>query len=132
MTGYPQFNFPLFHKAAAELRAEGLEVHSPAEADSLAVQTAAMASKDGTLDANGKIAGETWGDILAKDVKVVADHVQGIVFLPGWEKSRGARLEAFVGLLCGHKFFTYEVDLGPEQDCYTILRSAEWVKDRVL
>ena len=99
MSGIPQFNFPMFHRVAALLRGQGRVIWSPAEHDSPAVQNAAMKSKDGTLDANGKIAGETWGDILAKDVKVVADTVQGIIFLPGWERSRGARLEAFVGLL---------------------------------
>lgn len=107
MTGYAQFNFPLFHRAAAELRSEGMEIHSPAEHDTPAVQAAAIASTDGKLDANGKIAGETWGDILAKDVKVVADEVKGIVFLPHWEKSKGARLEAFVALLAGHQNFMY-------------------------
>lgn len=108
MTGYPQFNFPLFHSAAADLRARGLDIHSPAEHDTPAVQAAAIASTDGSLDANGKIAGETWGDILAKDVKVVADQVDGIVFLPFWENSKGARLEAYVALLAKKTlFFTY-------------------------
>lgn len=107
MTGYPQFNFPAFHAAAADLRAQGYEIISPAEQDSPAVQSEAIKSADGSLDANGKIAGETWGDILAKDVKLVADGVDGIIFLPGWEQSRGARLEAFVGLLCKRSFAIY-------------------------
>ena len=37
-------------------------------------------------------------------VKLIADQVQGIIFLPNWQKSRGARLEAFVGLLQGKDF----------------------------
>jgi hypothetical protein len=99
MTGIPQFNFPAFHAAAAALRAKGYEIVSPAEMDSPSVQVAAVASTDGKLDAQGKIAGETWGEILARDVQVIADTVRGIVFLPGWTDSRGARLEATVGLL---------------------------------
>lgn len=115
MTGYPQFNFPLFHKVAAELRAKGHTIISPAEMDSPAVQAAALQSKDGSLDAAGKIAGETWGDILAKDVKLVADQIDGIVFLPEWQKSRGANLEATVGLLVNARpfsFYCYDEDTG--------------------
>jgi hypothetical protein len=108
MTGYPQFNFPLFHEAADKLRGMGFDIISPAETDTPAVQKAAMASTTGALDAQGKIAGETWGEILAKDVIIVADQVDGIVFLPGWPKSKGARLEAFVAILAGKtQFFDY-------------------------
>ena len=99
MSGYPQFNFPLFHAVAAKLRASGYTIVSPAEMDSAAVQKAALASKTGALDAHGKIAGETWGEILARDVKLVADEIDGIIFLPKWEESRGAPLEATTGLL---------------------------------
>jgi hypothetical protein len=107
MTGFPQFNFPLFHDAASRLRAVGYSIVSPAEMDSPAVRAAAVASTTGKLDDQGKIAGETWGEILARDVQVVADKVQGLIFLPEWSKSRGARLEAFTALLCGHKFGMY-------------------------
>lgn len=100
MTGIPQFNFPLFASESARLRGEGYKIVSPHELDSPAVQQAAWASPDGALH-SGHIAGETWGDILARDVKVVADNVRGILVLPGWTKSRGARLETFVAHLCG-------------------------------
>lgn len=101
MSGKPQFNFPAFANAAASLREDGFEVVSPAEVDAeIGVADAALASKIGALDAAGKIGGQTWGDLLARDVKLIADGgIQGIVFLPGWNKSRGARLEASVGML---------------------------------
>lgn len=99
MTGIPQFNFPLFESEATRLRAAGYDIVSPHELDSPAVQAAAWASPDGSLG-SGTIAGETWGDILARDVKVVADQVDGILVLPGWVNSRGARLETFVAHLC--------------------------------
>ncbi len=105
MSGRPQFNFPVFHEAADSLRRWGYDIVSPAEIDSPEVQAAAMASPDGKLDDAGKIAGETWGDILARDVKLIADGVSGIVFLPGWTTSRGAKLEAFVALLTGKTRF---------------------------
>src|ERR1700676_639197 len=109
MTGIPKFNFPAFTDAARTLRAEGFDIISPAEMDSDAVKAAAATSADGSLDANGKIAGETWGEMLARDVRVIADQADGIVFLPDWHKSRGARLEAFVALLSGKKTFGYFV-----------------------
>ncbi len=105
MTGVPQFNFPAFHKAAAILRAADYDIVSPAEMDSDAVKAVAAVSTDGALDATGKVAGETWGQILARDVQVIADTVDGIVFLPDWWESRGARLEAFVALLTSKKQF---------------------------
>ena len=109
MTHRPQFNFPAFAEAAADLRRLGYDVINPAEHDSEPVQAAALASTDGSLDANGKIGGETWGQILARDVQLIADKVDGVAFLPEWEESRGARLEAFVALLAGkHRFFYYQ------------------------
>ncbi len=112
MTGIPQFNFPLFDAAAKDLRSRGLLITSPHENDTPAVQAAAWASPDGKLDDAGKIAGETWGDILARDVKLVADECSGVVVLPGWGKSKGARLEVFVALQCKLPVFTYEPLLG--------------------
>lgn len=109
MSNLPQFNFPAFHAAARALRANGYEIVSPAETDPADVAAKAMLSPDGKPDAS---IGETWGDALARDVKMLADGYQGrpidgICFLPGWTSSRGARLEAFVGLLTGKLFFTF-------------------------
>ena len=105
MTGHPQFNIPAFEAAAADLRAAGYDVVSPVEMDSPAVRTAAMASLDGKLGPNDDIAGETWGEILARDVRVVANEIDGVMALPGWSDSRGARLEVFVALLCKKPVF---------------------------
>jgi Domain of unknown function (DUF4406) len=113
MSGYPQFNFPAFTEAAANLRKQGFEVISPAEMDeSLGIAGAALASKAG--DPND--IPNTWGDLLARDVKLLADGgIEGIVFLQGWEASRGARLEATVGLLQKNfTFFEYFPGLGNE------------------
>ena len=110
MTGYEQFNFPAFHAAAKALRAKGLEIISPAEMDEEnGVAEKAMASESGDLiDAEIK---ETWGDLLARDVKLIADGVDGIIFLDGWQASRGARLEAFVGILCDKEFYLYSGEM---------------------
>lgn len=106
MTNIPQFNFPAFEAAATALRAAGFEIISPHEQDSADVQKASWASKDGKLNSD-MIAGESWGEILARDVRIVSDHVDGVILLDGWEKSRGARLEVFVGLLTGKTFQQY-------------------------
>lgn len=99
MTGIPQHNIPAFDEAAELLRRRGFDVVSPAELDDPETRAAAMASKDG-IDA--KLNGQTWGDFLARDVKLIADGgIERIYVLPGWEQSRGARLETFVAQLCG-------------------------------
>jgi hypothetical protein len=111
MSGLPQFNFPAFYAAAKALREQGFEVVSPAELDDAEDAGAAMKSPDGNMRGIAK----TWGDFLARDVKLLADEgIKGIVFLPGWDKSRGAKLEATVGLLCGFQFWEYTVG-GPVQ-----------------
>lgn len=102
MSGIPQFNFPLFHRVAEILRGQGYEIVSPAEIDDDADKTAALKSADGNPDLHtGKLCNDkTWGDFLARDVKLLADGgIGGIIFLPDWEKSSGAKLEATVGLL---------------------------------
>jgi len=102
MSTIPQCNYPAFNAAALDLRNHGLKIISPAELDDIEFVRKVMLSKDGSIPP-----GTSWADLLARDVKIVADKVGGIIFMPGWEKSRGARLEAFVGLLCGHRFRLY-------------------------
>lgn len=109
MTGIPQFNFPAFIAAAKDLRENDIDVVSPAELDDKRTFDAAMQSIDGAPGSAGK---DTWGDFLARDVKLIADRVDGLILLPGWEHSRGALLEAFVSILCGHKLMTYSLFTG--------------------
>jgi hypothetical protein len=108
MTYIPHFNFPKFIEMAELLRWWGHDVVSPAELDSPEERAAAMASPDGhpIHYANGK----TWGDFLARDVKLLADSdIEGVLVLPGWEKSRGARLETFVAYaLCDKPVYTWD------------------------
>jgi hypothetical protein len=107
MSGVPQFNFPEFYRVAALLRGDGWDIISPAELDD--EQTAADALKSAAGDPVDQK--PSWGDFLARDVKIVADEVKAIIFLPGWEKSRGAKLEAFTGLLTpGFLFFKWVDD----------------------
>lgn len=136
MSNLPHFNFPLFHAVAADLRAEGYTIVSPAETDAPDTQIAAMASPDGKVPADGKVGHETWGDMLARDVKMLADgldemvpdkdhpgnhktvtlKIDGLALLPNWQRSRGARLECFVGLLTGKVFFSVQQHLPADLD----------------
>ena len=107
MTGRPQFNYPLFDGVANILRSGGVKVTSPAEMDNEDTRAAAMASPDGSIDdyeADGK---GTWGDFLSRDVKLIADTLGGIILLPEWEQSNGARLELFVALNLGYPAYQW-------------------------
>lgn len=113
MTGIPQYNIPAFDHMAASLRQAGFEVINPAELDDPATRAAALASPDGA-PGSGSANGETWGMFLARDVLLIADgdkrgKIDAIVVLPGWQKSRGARLETFVGrMLCGKPVYRWD------------------------
>lgn len=127
MSNVPQFNFPLFTEATANLRSAGWNIVSPHEEDAPEVQAAAWASPDGKVAPGGKIGGKTWGDMLAGDVKLIADDVAGIIFLPDWVRSRGAQLEAFTGLLCSREFYLYD----PESLRFAYRIPVPYVKERL-
>ena len=112
MTGIKRNNFPAFWDAASCLRQKGFDVLSPAEIDDPEDEYAAL---------NDLPSKKTWGQFLARDVKLLADDgVQGIVFLPNWQTSRGAKLEATVGLLCNFVFWEL-IDGVP------VTKDREWV-----
>jgi hypothetical protein len=97
MTHIPHFNIPAFEEAAATLRSRGYEVVSPVELDSAEMRAVGMASPDGDpAPYYGKLK-DSWGNLLARDVRIITDEgIDAVYVLPGWERSRGARLETFV------------------------------------
>ena len=105
MSGYKQFNIPAFDEATKTLRAMGYTIVSPAERDTYETRKAALQSKTG--DHSDLSIAETYGDMLARDMRILADEVGGLILLPGWHKSRGARTEAYIGLVCGLRFGAY-------------------------
>lgn len=107
MTGHPQHNIPLFDTVARLLREHGHEIVSPAELDDPETRAAAEASPNGHMPEGWP---DTWGDFLARDVKIVADEVDAIAVLPEWWTSKGARLEAYCAHLSGKKVY-YASDL---------------------
>lgn len=101
MSGLKQFNIPLFDLTTLALRSIGHDVISPAELDSPEMRALAMKSENGDMRVLTEGTGETWGDVLARDVRMIEQKVGSFVLLPGWKRSRGARLEVFVALLVG-------------------------------
>lgn len=99
MSGLPQFNFPKFDEVTTTLREKGMAIVTPSELDSPEIRAAALASKDGQpLGVGG-----SWGDFLARDVKVISDQVDGVILMYDWISSKGARQEAFTALQCGKR-----------------------------
>lgn len=90
MTGYPDLNFPLFHKTTAQLRAQGHHVVNPAEI-------------------NADPAAE-WLDCMRADIKQLVD-CNAILMLPGWEKSTGASLEFVIATALGMDVFYWPAGL---------------------
>lgn len=75
MTGQPDLNFPAFHRAAAQLRAQGHEAVNPAEINP------------------DPSAG--WNACMRADIAQLVT-CDGIFLLPGWESSKGASLERHI------------------------------------
>lgn len=88
MRGLPEFNFPAFRAAAADLRARGHEVWSPAENDE-------ADGFDPTKDA-----AKSMRHYMARDLPAVL-AADAVVVLAGWRKSLGAGIEIFVAEQCG-------------------------------
>ncbi|MEB0108278.1 DUF4406 domain-containing protein [Pseudomonas sp. MH9.3] len=74
MTGLPDLNFPAFATMTESLRAGGHTVISPAE-----------------LNPDGG----SWNDCMRRDIAALME-CDTVATLPGWEHSKGARLEVLI------------------------------------
>jgi hypothetical protein len=83
MTGIPEFNYPAFNDMAARLRARGIRVANPAENTC-------------------QFENPTWQDWMRMGIQQLMECDE-ILLLPGWEASRGARLERQVAEAFGMK-----------------------------
>lgn len=104
MRGYPEFNFPAFHAAAAKLRADGHTVFNPAEQDML--RHGVDISK-GNLHGDETEAARKHGfDLrvaLGEDLAWICQHAEAIALLPGWHASDGASAEYAAAIALGLK-----------------------------
>lgn len=120
--------FPPAHAAKADLEARGYEVVSPAELD----EAEGIDSKTAGKGVSGS---SQWARFLARDIPLlVADDVEAVVVLPGWEASRGATLEVHVAGELGKPILRYP-DLGParhpgSERFHAILRKLGHLHDR--
>lgn len=73
MTGLPEFNYPAFNAVAAQLRSQGCKVVNPAEQDTGST-------------------GKPWEFYMRLGLRGLLE-CDAMVLLPGWRKSRGARIE---------------------------------------
>lgn len=83
MTGYEDYNYPLFESATTWLRLAGYEVVSPHEINPPEIGS-----------------DHPWEWYMKRDIVGLLD-CEAIVVLPGWEASRGATLEATIGRALG-------------------------------
>lgn len=81
MSGLPNLNYPAFNAEARRLRDLGLRVINPAESP---------------LPEESE-----WTAFLRADLIEMLAHCDTVVTLPGWEKSKGARLEISVARALG-------------------------------
>jgi hypothetical protein len=98
MRGYPEFNFPAFHAAAAQLRALGHEVFSPAEKDiereGVDISKGNATGNEAQLDAErGLKPGGFLRVALRDDLTWICTEADGIACLQGWAHSKGAQAE---------------------------------------
>lgn len=96
MSGYKGFNFDLFDKVEECLvRTYGWEVINPVKSDSPDLQRLCRSSECGDLK---ELPHGTWEEVLGLDVATLLEEAGTLVLLPGWNRSRGARLEAFAAM----------------------------------
>jgi hypothetical protein len=107
MSGYADWNYPAFHRAADLLRAKGYNVYNPAEKDKETFEDAeaqvagdtALAIKKGTFD---------FREAYMWDLEKIV-HGDGIYMLQGWEQSPGARGEHAAAVAMKKNYPEYEI-----------------------
>lgn len=108
MSGYPEFNFPAFHRAAEKYRHLGYEVFNPADKsnEKAVVAHSSFGEGDGV-----KLIASGWSFREAykwdTDKVITAD---AIYMLKGWERSPGAVGEHAVAVAMKSKYPEYEID----------------------
>lgn len=94
MRGYPEFNFPEFHRVAGLLRDAGHQVFSPAEKDN---ERHGVDISKGNLTGDEDYASKQHGfslrEALGVDLAWICAEGEAVALLDGWEMSKGAHAE---------------------------------------
>jgi hypothetical protein len=106
MSGYADFNFPAFENAAKALRAHGMRVLSAHEI-----------KHDEPVHGAGTLPIESY---YRTDLLAFLKECDGIVLLPGWHLSTGARIEFDVALALKMAVYFY-VPPGPDGEGRAII-----------
>lgn len=107
MTSIKDYNFPLFHLVAHELRRYGHEVFNPAEND--------IANGFDAMGLAGHEAAEhgfNLREALKQDLSWICDHAEALAVLPNWERSRGATAEVALAKALGIDYYPYHYFTG--------------------
>ncbi len=95
MRGIPNFNFPAFKEAADKLREDGHEVFSPSERDE--ADFGSLNQPTGNEEEFAKAVHLTPRQLRRRvfffDCEYICKHADAIALLPGWENSKGAKVE---------------------------------------
>lgn len=94
MSGIKDHNYPAFHAATKRLRELGHQVINPAEVNP---DTACL---------QGETPEDLWRRCMRRDIPELLT-CNTIVVLPGWIKSRGARLEVAIAIAMGFTIIDY-------------------------
>lgn len=89
MTGYKDFNFPKFNEVTQKLRKQGYEVINPVELVNPPYD-------------------KEWSEYMRIDIHELS-KVDGIVVLEGWNKSKGATIEVYIGIILNMQFYTEDM-----------------------
>ena len=115
MRGIPYYNFPEFDAVAKAARAHGWGVVSPTEMDReagidpVADPNSVEKAHEADPDLNRTLARRDVDTILALE----PSQGGGLILLPGWTKSTGARAEVALALWLGLKFKIASVNVQP-------------------
>lgn len=111
MSGYPEFNFPAFHKEANRFRRAGWLVFNPAEKESEKGLSDEARETGDSLKAIEK--GFDFREVFTWDLeKVVA--ADAIYMLRGWQYSPGATAEHAVAVAMKKHYPEYQIFYEPE------------------